>query len=311
MVSILILGSGGQLGFELMRQRWPAPLLPVGRARTACDIADPASVEQVLAETRPALIVNAAAYTAVDRAETEPAAAFRTNRDGPAVLGAACARHGVPLIHVSTDYVFDGSKPGGYAEDDPVAPLGIYGQSKQAGEAALAEAWPEHVVLRTAWVFGTHGQNFVKTMIRLGTERPQLRVVDDQRGCPTPADSLAEAIRTIAAAILRGNGAWGIYHYAGDEAVTWHGFAATIFERLAEHTGRAPALTPIPTSDFPTPARRPANSVLDCRRIGQAYGIPPAAWRAGLDRVMTELVGSPPAAHAASRTAALAGSGGA
>ena len=311
MASILILGSGGQLGFELMRQRWPTPLLPVGRTRVACDIADPTSVDQALAETRPALIVNAAAYTAVDRAETEPEAAFRTNRDGPAVLGAACARHGIPLIHVSTDYVFDGSKPGSYQEDDPVAPLGIYGQSKRAGEVALAEAWPEHVVLRTAWVFGAHGNNFVKTMIRLGTERDSLRVVEDQRGCPTPSDSLAEAIRTIAAAILRGDGAWGIYNYAGDEAITWHGFAATIFERLAARTGRAPVLTPIPTSDYPTPARRPANSVLDCRRIGQAYGIAPAAWRAGLDRVMAELLGPPSASRAVSRTAALAGSGGA
>jgi dTDP-4-dehydrorhamnose reductase len=304
MASILILGSGGQLGFELMRTAWPAGLQPVGLPRSRCDIADADAVARILAETRPAVIVNAAAYTAVDRAEAEPEAAFRTNRDGPAVLGAVSAEHGIPLIHVSTDYVFDGSKPGGYGETDPVSPLGVYGRSKLEGEAALAAAWSRHVILRTAWVFGAQGQNFVKTMIRLGTERDTLRVVEDQRGCPTPADSLAAAIAAIAAAIVEGRGSWGIYHLAGDEPISWHGFAAAIFERLARRIGKAPTLTAITTAEYPTPARRPANSVLACTRVARDYGIAPPSWRDGLDRVMAELLPEP--AESRSAAAALA-----
>jgi len=293
MASILILGSGGQLGFELMRAAWPAALQPVGLPRARCDIADADSVTRIVHDTRPAIIVNAAAYTAVDRAEAEPEAAFRTNRDGPAVLGAVCAEHGIPLIHVSTDYVFDGTKHGPYGETDQVAPLGIYGHSKLEGEVALAAAWDKHVILRTAWVFGAQGQNFVKTMIRLGSERAALSVVDDQRGCPTPADSLAGAIAAIAAAILDGRGSWGTYHFAGDEPVSWHGFAAAIFERLARRIGKSPVLTPIATADYPTPARRPANSMLACARITRDYGIAAPSWRAGLDRVMGELISAP------------------
>jgi dTDP-4-dehydrorhamnose reductase len=286
MASILILGSGGQLGFELMRAAWPAALQPVGLTRAGCDIADAAAVGRIVRETRPAVIVNAAAYTAVDRAEAEPEAAFRTNRDGPAVLAAISAEYGIPLIHVSTDYVFDGAKSGPYDETDPVAPLGVYGRSKLEGEVALAAAWDKHVILRTAWVFGAQGQNFVKTMIRLGSERAALSVVDDQRGCPTPADSLATAIAAITAAILEGRGNWGLYHFAGDEPVSWYGFAAAIFERLALRIGKSPVLTPITTAEYPTPARRPANSMLSCARITRDYGIAPPSWRAGLDRVM-------------------------
>jgi dTDP-4-dehydrorhamnose reductase len=290
MPSILIFGSGGQLGWELLRTRWPAGVTAIGRLRAECDVADPTGVGRALAEIQPALVVNAAAYTAVDRAEAAAEAAFRTNRDGPAVLGAACAEHGVPLVHISTDYVFDGSKSGAYLETDATAPIGIYGQSKCRGEEALVAAGGRHVVLRTSWVFGAHGQNFVRTMIRLGRERDSLRVVDDQHGCPTPADSLAEAVATVAAAILGGHGRWGIYHLAGDEAVSWHGFAASIFDRLAARTGKSPALTPITTADYPTPARRPANSVLDCTKIRQDYGIAAPSWRAGLDRVLETLL---------------------
>jgi dTDP-4-dehydrorhamnose reductase len=294
MAIVLIVGSGGQLGVELMRGAWPSGLRVVGLLRSACDIADEAAVARVVGEIRPAVIVNAAAYTAVDRAETEPAAAFRANRDGPAILGAVCARHCIPLIHISTDYVFDGANPDGYHEGDAVAPLGIYGRSKLEGEAALGAAWSDHVILRTAWVFGAQGQNFVKTMLRLSRERDSLRVVDDQRGCPTPADSLATAIIAVAASIVAGHGRWGLYHFVGDEPVTWHGFAAAIFERLAHKTGKAPVLTPIATADYPTPARRPANSILHCARIAHDYGLAPPSWRAGLDRVLDELLGPQP-----------------
>jgi dTDP-4-dehydrorhamnose reductase len=290
MATILIAGSGGQLGVELMRAVCPSGLRAVGLPHSACDIADDRAVARVVDEIRPAVIVNAAAYTAVDRAETEPEAAFRANRDGPAILGAVCARRGIPVIHVSTDYVFDGANPGGYHEGDAVAPLGVYGRSKLDGEAALSAAWSDHVILRTAWVFGAQGQNFVKTMLRLSRERDSLRVVDDQRGCPTPADSLAAAIIAIAASIVTGRGRWGLYHFAGDEPVTWHGFAAVIFERLAHRTGKAPALMPISTADYPTPARRPANSILHCTRIAHDYGLAPPSWQAGLDRVLDELL---------------------
>jgi dTDP-4-dehydrorhamnose reductase len=289
MTSVLIFGSGGQLGFELMRTPWPEGLAPVGLARDACDIADPDAVRRAFDTAVPVLAVNAAAYTAVDKAETEPDAAFRTNRDGPAVLGAVCAERGIPLIHVSTDYVFDGSVPGAYRESDPVAPLGVYGRSKLEGEAALAAALEQHVTLRTAWVFGTHGHNFVKTMLRLGAERDQMRVVADQRGCPTPAEGLAAGIAAVAGAIRTGKGRWGVYHLAGDEPVTWHEFAAAIFAALAARTGRAPALTPITSAEYPTPVRRPANSVLDCAKIGRDYGVAPPSWRLGLDRVLNEL----------------------
>jgi dTDP-4-dehydrorhamnose reductase len=307
MAGVLIFGSGGQLGVELLRTAWPAGLEPIGLPRAACDIADAAAVARILDAAEPAILVNAAAYTAVDRAEAEPEIAFRTNRDGPAILGAACARHRIPIIHVSTDYVFDGAQPEGYGEGDPVAPLGAYGRSKLDGETALAAAWDDHVILRTAWLFGAHGENFVKTMVRLGRERETLAVVTDQRGSPTPADSLAAAIAVVAAAILDRRGRWGIYHFAGDEPVSRHGFAAAIFDRLAERTGRAPALTPIATADYPTPARRPANSVLDCTLIERVYGIRPPSWRAGLDRVLEELLTAAPGP--AGSAATLAGSG--
>jgi dTDP-4-dehydrorhamnose reductase len=289
MTSVLIFGSGGQLGFELMRARWPEGLAPVGLARGACDIADPDAVRRAFDTATPVLAVNAAAYTAVDKAETETEAAFRVNRDGPAALGAACAERGIPLIHVSTDYVFDGSADHAYRESDPVAPLGVYGRSKLAGEEALAAALGQHVTLRTAWVFGAQGNNFVKTMLRLGTTRDAMRVVADQRGCPTPAEGLAAGIAQVAGAIQAGKGRWGVYHLAGDEPVTWHEFATAIFGQMAARTGRAPAVTPISSAEYPTPVRRPANSVLDCAKIGQDYGVAPPSWRTGLDRMLDEL----------------------
>jgi dTDP-4-dehydrorhamnose reductase len=290
LATILVFGSGGQLGTELLRGAWPAGLTVVGLPRAACDIADPAAVAAALDAHRPDLIVNAAAYTAVDHAETETAAAYRTNRDGPETLGAAAFRHGITVIHVSTDYVFDGCKPSAYHESDPTAPLGIYGASKLDGEIALTAATPDHLILRTSWVFGAQGGNFVKTMLRLAGERPILGVVDDQRGCPTPADSFGQAIAAISEAILKGHPGRGIYHLCGDRRTTWHGFATAIFEILAARGNKIPAVEAIPTSAYPTPARRPANSVLDCRRIGTDFGIAPLDWRAGLARLLDNLL---------------------
>jgi dTDP-4-dehydrorhamnose reductase len=294
MVEILIFGSGGQLGHELMRTDWPAGLTPIGLPRAGCDIADADAVDAALRRHRPALIVNAAAYTAVDRAETEPMAAFRTNRDGPATLGAGCAAQSIPMIHISTDYVFDGSKPAPYVESDPVAPLGRYGASKAAGEAALRAALDRHVILRTSWLFGAHGPNFVKTMLRLAGERDELAVVDDQRGSPTPAAALAGAVATIAGAALTGDTAWGTYHYAGTNPVTWHGLAVATIGELQRRTGRAVRVRPITTAEYPTPVRRPANSVLSCDLIRAVFGIGQPDWRIGLGQVLDELIPARP-----------------
>ncbi|KAA0678270.1 dTDP-4-dehydrorhamnose reductase [Roseomonas genomospecies 6] len=292
MGTILVFGANGQVGFELLRAAWAPGLTPVGLTRAAGDVTDAQAVAAAIAAHRPALVVNASAYTAVDKAESERDAAFAVNRDGPANLARACAAAGVPLIHISTDYVFDGnSKTTPWREDDPVAPQGVYAASKLAGEEAVREAHPDHVILRTAWVFGAHGHNFVKTMLRLARERDELRVVADQHGCPTPAAAIAAAIATIAQARL-GGGGWtpGTFHYGGAPATTWHGFADRIVERAAARIGRRPTVTAIATADFPTPARRPANSVLDTARLGQAYGVPPADWMAGLDLVLDDIL---------------------
>ena len=286
--TLLVFGAGGQLGRELLRADPPPGGTVAGVTRAEADITQSRSIETALDRVRPTLVINAAAYTAVDKAESEPEAAFAVNRDGPALLAAACRARELPLIQVSTDYVFDGTKAGAYNEDDPVAPLGVYGASKEAGERAVREALEAHVILRTAWVFGAFGGNFVKTMLRLAESRPELGVVDDQTGCPSPARAIAAAILAIAGS---GLGAWGTYHFAGRPPVTWHGFAAAIFAARARRCGEAgPRLKAITTADYPMPARRPANSVLDGSKLARVYGIEPAHWAAGLDQVLDELL---------------------
>ena len=296
MTPVLVFGAGGQIGRELIDQPWPNGLRVVGADRASTDIADRAAVGHTFARMRPALVVNAAAYTAVDKAEQDSARAFAVNRDGAAHLAEACAAQSVPLIHLSTDYVFDGAKPGAYLEDDPVAPLGVYGASKEAGEAAIRARCAAHVILRTAWVFGAHGNNFVKTMLRLGAERPTLGIVADQRGCPTEAADIARAIARIAATVLdapdasRQSSRFGTFHYVGAPATTWHDFAEAIFRGVAARGRKVPALTAITTADYPTPARRPVNSVLATDKLGRAYGIAPCDWPAALDRVLAALI---------------------
>jgi dTDP-4-dehydrorhamnose reductase len=286
---VVIFGGEGQVGRELARLAWPSGVTATALGRSQCDITDPAAIERALAALRPDILVNAAAYTAVDRAENEPDRAFAINRDGARHLAERAAGRGLPLIHISTDYVFDGSKIGPYLETDPVAPLGIYGSSKQAGEAAIIECLDRHVILRTAWVFGAFGGNFVKTMLRLSADRPELRVVADQIGGPTAAQDIAAAIGTLVGAIERGDGNWGVFHFAGTPPISWHGFATEIIARAAPLPNGRPIVTAITTAEFPTPARRPANSVLDCSKIGRAYGIPAPDWGLGLDRVLAAL----------------------
>lgn len=296
-MNVLVLGTSGQVGDALMRASWPAGFRVAGLARPAIDMADPASIDRAVDAHTPDLVVNATAYTAVDKAESEREAAFAINRDGPARLAALCAARRAALIHISTDYVFDGTKPAAYVEDDPVVPVNAYGASKEAGEAAVRAAAPRHVILRTSWVYAAHGANFVKTMLRLGRERAELSVVADQTGAPTAADDIAAAIVAVAARIEAGPDEvpWGTYHLTGAGETTWFGFAERIFQRLEREEGRRPVLRPIATADYPTPASRPANSRLDCGRLRAAFGIEPPPWTDSLDRVLDTLFGTRPA----------------
>jgi len=295
-MKLLVLGAGGQVGRELSRLTWPADYRVATFDRAEVDITRKDAVTAAFDRERPDIVINAAAYTAVDRAESEPDAAWAGNCAGPGHLAASCHAAGIPLIHISTDYVFDGSKQGPYREADPVDPLGVYGRSKEAGDRAVREVLPEHVILRTAWVYSAHGHNFVKTMLRVAAERPVLRVVADQIGSPTSAADIAGAIAAIVRRVAAGDRHWGTYHFAGGGAVTWHGFAEAIFELAAAWRGAPPKVEAIATADYPTPARRPANSVLDCRHIGEVFGIVPRPWREALAEVIGELYesASPP-----------------
>jgi dTDP-4-dehydrorhamnose reductase len=293
---ILILGSGGQLGQELMRAAWAGGIAVSGRHRAELDICDPAAIEAGLAVARPDLVICAAAYTAVDQAEREPDRAFAVNRDAVRDIARACIRHGAALLHLSTDYVFDGTLALPYREVDPINPVSIYGRSKAEGEAAIRAILRRHLILRTSWVFGTHGQNFVKTMLRLGAERDLLRVVDDQRGCPTPAADLARVITTLAERFAHGrltdDFPWGTYHYAGAGAVSWAEFASAVFAAAGARIAPHPRIHPIATADYPTAARRPANSVLDCGLIERRLGLARASWRSGLAAMLDETLGT-------------------
>ena len=291
---ILVIGAGGQLGRELMLRR-DAVLEPiVGFSHAELDIRNCDAVRQAITDTAPALVINAAAYTQVDKAESECQAAFAVNRDGPVNLAAACAEVGIPLLHVSTDYVFDGRKEGPYVESDPVAPLSVYGASKLAGEEAVRERLEQHVILRTAWVHSAHGVNFVKTIARLAGELPALNVVDDQQGGPTPAGSIAEALLAVANAIRAGSTRWGTYHFCGAPATSWCGFARAIVDAAGPYLGRRVAVRPIATADYPLPAKRPANSVLDCAKIAATFGIAAPDWRASLPAILADIFSHEP-----------------
>jgi dTDP-4-dehydrorhamnose reductase len=285
---ILVFGQG-QLGQELVRSARERGTPLVALPHAEADIADRAAVEGAITRHRPALVVNAAAYTKVDLAEKEIAAARRGNETGPAIIAAACAKAGVPLVHVSTDYVFDGSKAGAYVETDPIAPLGVYGRTKAAGEAAVRAALPEHVILRTAWVYGEFGNNFLKTMMRLARERDKLTIVADQRGCPTSTRDLAEAILTIAPRLAARERVWGTYHLAGTGVTTWHGFATRIVAAQAPLTGRKPPVIAITTAEYPTAAQRPANSELDSSLFAKTFGFRARRWEDESDATVRAL----------------------
>lgn len=296
---ILLTGADGQLGWEVARRAAAAGIACHGAGRATLDITNRDAIRRLVRNARPSVIVNAAAYTAVDKAEADAEAAYAVNRDGPAHLAEACADAGIPLIHVSTDYVFDGSKPTPYREDDPVAPLGVYGASKLAGEEAIRRRCPQHIILRTAWVYGIHGHNFVKTMLRLGHEHDQLRVVDDQRGCPTFAGDLADTILALASRLDGGAAGpmpvdgFGTFHAAGQGTTSWCGFARRIVALAGPRLTRRPLVQAIATADFPTPARRPANSMLDCDRLARVHGLRLRPWDAALPEMLDVVLSSP------------------
>ena len=284
---VLVTGGSGQVGGALVRLA-PNDLEIFAPGRSELDLTVPAELTAMIHSRPWAAVVNCAAYTAVDRAETDVVAAWRINALAPAALAAATAAANIPIIHVSTDYVFDGSKSGFYVEEDPVAPLGIYGASKEGGEQAVRTANARHVVLRTAWVVSATGSNFVKTMLRLGTERSQLRVVADQKGCPTAADDIARAILTILGRL--DDGPYGTYHFVNAGEASWHELAEAIFTRAATFGRPLPSVEPIATRDYPTPAARPANSRLATAKIERDFGIAPRLWRDAVDEIVDTLV---------------------
>jgi dTDP-4-dehydrorhamnose reductase len=289
---LLVFGAGGQVGRELVEIATLRGIPVVGVTRAEADVADADAVRARIALHRPAVIVNAAAHTAVDRAESEPEAAWRTNAVGAGALATASAEARAPLIQLSTDYVFDGTKPGAYTENDPVAPLSAYGRSKAEGEAMVRRAHPHHLILRTAWAFGAHGNNFLKTILRLAGEQDELRVVADQVGSPTAAVDIAEAILATVPKLVADPSLAGTYHFTGSGTTTWYGFACEIVARQRPVTGRNPRVVAIATGDHPAAARRPRNSVLDCSRFHATFGYVARPWQERTAEVTAALLRS-------------------
>ncbi|MDY6791227.1 MAG: dTDP-4-dehydrorhamnose reductase [Thermodesulfobacteriota bacterium] len=291
-MKLLIIGSNGQLGSELVIECRRNNFLYLAVDLPEFNIADPSCVEKILTEFKPSMVINASAYTNVDQAETESEMAFSVNSIGPANLAVCCNKKQIPLIHVSTDYVFDGSKGQPYTESDPVSPLGIYGKSKAEGENKLRSILKQHVILRTSWLYGAYGNNFVKTMLRLGNEKGVIKVVSDQYGCPTCAADLAEAAVDISKQIILNNKtAWGTYHYCGLGITTWHKFAKTIFEIAAQYQNyKVPSVEAVTTDQYPVRTKRPAFSALDCSLVKQHFGISIKSWQESLKKTIEHIL---------------------
>ena len=288
-MKILVTGANGQVGHCLQQQLSESNWEFVALTRAELDISDAKAVETAVQQIQPDVIINAAAYTAVDKAEQERDLAYAINRDGPANLARAAKHINAAILHISTDYVFAGDATGTYSEDAPTSPQGVYGHSKLEGEQAVAAANDKHIILRTAWVFGEHGNNFVKTMIRLGGTRDTLGIVADQEGGPTYAGDIAKALLVIAQQYTAGKTiAWGIYHYSGLPHISWFGFAQHIFAEVEQaqlYEKAVPQLNAITTADYPTPAKRPANSKLDCSKIEHMFGVTASDWQLALKNI--------------------------
>jgi len=289
---IAITGRQGQVARALTEAGPALGVETVTLGRPQLDLAVPETVQPALKAAAPDIVVNAAAYTAVDQAEREAELANSINGIGAGVVAEAARALGLPIIHLSTDYVFDGSKTSAYVEDDPVAPASVYGASKLAGEQAVAAVHGDHVILRTAWVYAPYGKNFVRTMLALAETRDEVRVVADQQGCPTYAPDIADAVIGITRNLLRDRSdpyLRGVFHLAGAGETSWAGFAAAIFELLARKGCRRPILTPISTAEYPTPARRPSNSRLNCAKLARIHGIELPSWRHSLATCLERL----------------------
>jgi len=296
MKTVLITGAGGQLGTELQRVAWPEGWQVVAIDQPDLDLTNTAAIAAYVAaghNGQPfATVINSAAYTAVDKAEGDLVTAWAVNALAPAAFAKACADGGIPLVQVSTDYVFAGDKQGAWEVDDPVGPLGVYGASKLGGELAVRTSGARHAIVRTAWVVSAHGNNFVKTMLRVGAANPVLRVVEDQHGSPTGAADLARALATIAVQLVEDVDApVGTFHFSNAGPTTWAGFAREIFAQGVHRGGPRAEVQGILTSDYPTPATRPANSLLSHVAIAQAYRIVPRPWQDALSDILDELVG--------------------
>ncbi len=287
---ILVTGGSGQLATALAQAR-PDRVVVVGRP--VFDFDRPETIAAAVETVQPAMVINAAAWTAVDAAEANPEAAARANTAGPRLLAESCRARGIPLIHISTDYVFDGTKGAPYTEDDSTCPTGIYGLTKRDGETAVLAAHPEAVILRTSWVYATIGRNFVITMLNAAARAPRLRVVADQVGNPTNVDDLAAATLAVCDRIMseRDKSLGGIYHATGDGATTWHGLAVATLAEAARHGWKQPPVDPITTQDWPTPARRPPDSRLDCSKLALTFGVRLPAWQPSLASAVSVLCG--------------------
>ena len=292
---LLVFGAGGQLGCELMTMARALELEAIGFTHKDADITSFEAVVRAVEGVRPRLVVNAAAYTAVDRAESEPDIAEAVNAGGAGNVAHAAALASVPVVHLSTDYVFDGAKCGPYLENDIVAPLGVYGRTKARGEALVQAANKDAIILRTAWVYGQYGNNFLKTILRLAASHDRLRIVADQHGCPTSTMDIAEAVLAIDNALReKKQSSHRLFHFVGSGSTTWHGFAMAIVEYQAKRTQRRPAVDPIATSDYPTAAQRPANSQLDATLFEQTFGYRARPWQARVKETIDSLLETSP-----------------
>ena len=290
-MKILLLGSRGQLGWELLNANKECGFDCEGLDTPEFDMTDRGAVETTLEREKFSLIINAVAYTGVDKAESERDKAFAVNAEGPRYLALECAKRNIPLIHISTDYVFDGHKRSPYIETDALGPVCVYGESKAAGEKAVREAFDRHMILRTSWLYSSHGNNFVKTILRLAREREELRVVADQYGCPTYAADLAAAILEIAKQIDRKRSVqWGVYHYCGHGVTTWYEFALEVCKLGKKHAPmRVKEIKAISTGEYPTPAKRPPYSALACSKIRSVFNIQTRPWQDSLADMLARL----------------------
>ncbi len=292
-MKILITGAKGQVGTELVTEAKQRGHDVYGFGSRELDISNLEQVNTIVRNIKPNVIINAAAYTAVDNAETEHEQAYAVNSLGSKNLAISCKELDIPLMHISTDYIYDGEKPSPYLESDPPNPTGIYGASKLEGDQKIEQIWPKHIILRVSWVFGNHGNNFVKTMLRLAEQRDELSIVDDQFGAPTSAKAISTCLLDILEAkqFNQPQYPWGVYNFQSDPGVSWYNFAQEIFQQAKESglINKTMQLNPIPSSEFPTPVKRPANSKLDGHKLLKSLHLKPADWKSDLNNMLTNI----------------------